>query len=236
MKQEVPFNKDIEANHGYLYTTNAPLSSCRANSRITQMIEQATDYRNKNVVDVGCGDGTYTVSLKQNTGATSVVGIDPSANAISVANQNRPAISQLSFRAGFARDLIADQMTFDIAVYRGVIHHTLAPAEEIAAALRLANEVVFVEPNGLNGILKVIERTSRYHREHGERSFTSGQIRAWVEAAGGRVVTYRYFGLVPFFCPDWMVRLGIALEPLIERLPIFRNLLCGQILMVCRRK
>ena len=236
MKQEIPFNDDVEANGGYLYTTNAPPSSVRANSRITQMIESAAAYRNKKVADVGCGDGTYTVSLKQNTGAASVLGIDPSANAVSVAEKKHGKIAHLSFRTGFSHDLIAESKTFDIAVYRGVIHHTFKPQEEIASALRLADEVVFLEPNGLNGVLKIIERTSSYHREHGEQSFTAGRIASWIEAAGGKVTSVTYFGLVPMFCPSWFVKLGVALEPLVEKIPILRSLVCGQVLVVCRRK
>lgn len=93
---------------------------------------------------------------------------------------------------------------------------------------QIADEAVILEPNGLNIVLRLIERYSAYHVAHDERSFTPARMRRWIERAGGQVRQARYSGLVPFFCPDWFVPVGSALEPFVPRLPILRAFACGQ--------
>jgi hypothetical protein len=82
----------------------------------------------------------------------------------------------------------------------------------------------------------LLENFSDYHKRHGERSFRLGKLRRWIEAGGGTVDRAFYFGLVPFFCPDWLVSLGSSLEPFIERMPLLRTLACGQIAIQASRQ
>ena len=226
-----PFESDIDAFGRYQYTGSDRVSTVRANRRFSDMILSATDMRGRRVVDVGCGDGTYTALLGHESGAASVLGIDPAQAAITVA-RSRPAPATVSFRHGTAATLMAEGAVFDVAVYRGVIHHVADPAGEIRAALRLAPTVVFLEPNGMNPVLKLLERFSTYHREHDERSYVASTYRDWIESGGGRVRSSIYFGLVPHFSPDWLARTGAVLEPVIERIPGLRIITCGQLLVV----
>jgi ubiquinone/menaquinone biosynthesis C-methylase UbiE len=226
-----PFESDIDAFGRYQYTGSDRFSTVRANRRFSDMILSSTDMRGRRVVDVGCGDGTYTALLGQESGAASVLGIDPAQAAVEVARA-RPAPATVNFRHGTAATLIAEGAVFDVAVYRGVIHHVADPAGEIAAALRLAPTVVFLEPNGMNPILKLLERFSSYHRDHDERSYIAATYRNWIERAGGRVRSTTYFGLVPHFSPEWLARTGAALEPVVERIPALRLITCGQLLVV----
>ncbi len=39
---------------------------------------------------------------------------------------------------------------------------------------------------------------------------------------------FRYFGLVPYFCPDLVARAGRLCEPVVEHLPLLRAAACGQ--------
>jgi hypothetical protein len=105
----------------------------------------------------------------------------------------------------------------------------------IREAFRLAPEVLIHEPNGNNFGLKIIEKTSRYHREHHEKSYSSRRLRRWVEEAGGEVVSQRFAGFVPMFCPDWLARLMKGAEPLLERLPLLNALGCAVYVLVARR-
>ena len=226
-----PFESDIDAFGRYQYTGSDRISTVRANRRFSDMILSATDMRGRRVVDVGCGDGTYTALLGHESGAASVLGIDPAQAAVTVA-RSRPAPATVSFRHGTAATLIAEGAVFDVAVYRGVIHHVADPAGEIQAALRLAPTVIFLEPNGMNPVLKLLERFSTYHREHDERSYVASTYRHWIESGGGRVRSSTYFGLVPHFSPQWLARTGAVLEPVIERIPGLRVVACGQLLVV----
>lgn len=230
-----PFNADISSHGGYQYARPGRRSAVYANRRFSDIIIGHARLDGKRVVDVGCGDGTYTAVLAAETRARSILGIDPAAKAIELANASYAREpGALAFRSCFASDLIAEGEHFDVAVYRGVIHHVGDPAGEIAAALKLADRVFFLEPNGANPAVKLIERMSSYHRSHEERSYFLSRYRAWIENSGGSVEEAFYFGLVPMFCPDWFVTVASALEPVVERVPGFRALTCGQIAIVAR--
>lgn len=232
MREDVtqPFNADVAAGGAYRYTTETHLSCVRANRRFSDVILQNLPATARRIVDVGCGDGTYTAVLAAESGAESVVGIDPADRAVAGARERYHAsVPRLTFRTARASELVAAGERFDAAVYRGVIHHVADPAGEIATALRLADTVFFLEPNGWNPVLKILERASAYHREHEERSYGLGRYRDWISEGGGRVESSFFFGLVPMFCPDWFVGFAAGLEPLVERLPLVRRLVCGQV-------
>ena len=92
---------------------------------------------------------------------------------------------------------------FDVVLLQSILHHADAPEQMVREALRVAPRVVVHEPNGNNLGLKVIERVSKYHLEHGERSYTPRRVGRWVSDAGGAVVSCRFAGFVPMFCPDF---------------------------------
>src|SRR5262249_39442279 len=130
----------------------------------------------------------------QETKAQSVLGIDPAGVAIEHARRKYVGTEpRLQFRSCLARDLLSEGQQFDVAIYRGVIHHVADPAREIAESLQLAPTVFFLEPNGYNPVLKLLERFSRYHVEHQEQSFGLRRLKQWIEAGGGRIACGRYF-------------------------------------------
>ena len=208
-----PFDRDVELNEGYRYTTNAPLSSRLANDRLTDATLDLVPLAGRSLVDVGCGDGTYTADLARRGGPSQVVGVDPSPRAVEVASRRHP---ELRFEVGDAGWLESTAERFDVAVARGVLHHADDPPRLVRGIGRVAEIVVVIEPNGWNPVLKVIERGSAYHRAHGERSWRSSVIDGWLREAGFRPAARTWAGLVPFFCPAPAARLLKALEPLVE--------------------
>jgi len=208
-----PFDRDVELNEGYRYTTNAPLSSRLANDRLTDATLDLVPLSGRSLIDVGCGDGTYTADLARRGSPSAVIGIDPSPRAVEAAGRRHPG---LRFEVGDAAWLEATPDRFDVAVARGVLHHADDPARLVRAIGRVAGTLVVIEPNGWNPVLKVIERASAYHRAHGERSWRSSVIDGWLREAGFQPVTRIYAGLVPFFCPAPVARLLKRLEPLVE--------------------
>ena len=210
-----PFERDVELNEGYRYTTNAPLSSRLANERLTDATLELVSLAGRTLIDVGCGDGTYTSELARRGSPAEVVGIDPSPGAVEVAARRYP---DLRFEVGDAGWLESTAERFDVAVARGVLHHADDPARLVRAIARVAHTVVVIEPNGWNPVLKLIERASSYHRAHGERSWRSSVIDGWLREAGFVPARRLYAGLVPFFCPDAAARLLKTLEPLVEAL------------------
>ncbi len=223
------FNRDAVANEGYRYTTNAPFSAQVANRRITEAVLERIGARVRTVLDVGCGDGTYTAELKAALPQVRFVGLDAAAKAVEGAAVNHPSCE---FLVGDACDYSTwPQERFDLAIARGVLHHLPDAKLALKNLVRAADEVLVVEPNGNNPVLKVIEVVSPYHREHEEQSFSSRALRAWAEAAGGQVMSFDYIGFIPYFFPTAPARAIYAVQPWLERVPVVRQVLSGQIVM-----
>src|SRR6476661_5474607 len=83
------FDRDAERNEGYLYTKNPRLSCRLATQRSTDAILATERLCNRSVVDVGCGDGFYTIRFWDRAQPKSMVGLDPAGHAIAVANTNK---------------------------------------------------------------------------------------------------------------------------------------------------
>jgi ubiquinone/menaquinone biosynthesis C-methylase UbiE len=221
-----PFNSDAAGGEGYIYTTTKQLSSRLATARQQDLILEMGRFEGRSVVDIGCGDGFYTIGYWDRGRPRSLAGVDAAPNAIEVANRNRGA-RPLDFKVGDFHELSYPDSSFEIAILQGVLHHDDDPLRTIKEALRVAADVVVLEPNGLSPGAKVIEKVSAYHREHHERSYSRGRLRSWFEQAGGKVVAERYGIFVPMFCPDWMARPMKALEPAVEATPGLRMLGCS---------
>lgn len=232
------FDRDTLEKGGYLYTDPAHLSGRLANERITKAIHSSVPLENRNIIDLGCGDGSYTMGLATGENCL-VLGIDPAREPIAVAEKNarKNATPNIRFRAAAIEDvpeMFGDR--FDIAILRGVLHHLTDPENAVRIAHSIAGQVVIVEPNGLNPGLKILEKVSRYHIEHGERSFAPSTIDRWCRSSGGEIVHREHFNFVPFFCPDWMARILSKAQPIVEAWRPVRVICCGQYLVVSRRK
>jgi ubiquinone/menaquinone biosynthesis C-methylase UbiE len=228
------FNEDVASNEGYLYTTNTSLSSTLATSRSEQIILEADEFKDKNVLDMGCGDGHYTMRFWDQGHPKSMVAVDGAAKAIEIANKkkgNRP----IRFEVADAHSVPYPDNSFDVVLIQSILHHDDRPFDMIAEGFRLAPRIIIHEPNGNNFGLRIIEKTSRYHIEHNEKSYFTGQIRDWVAKAGGKVVSTRFAGFVPMFCPDWMARAMKFAEPIIETVPLLNGLGCSVQLIVAER-
>jgi 2-polyprenyl-3-methyl-5-hydroxy-6-metoxy-1,4-benzoquinol methylase len=224
------FNKDVATGTGYQYTVSERRSVRIANDRMTRGIREAVDLSGKRVLDLGCGDGVFTLALLE-MGAASIVGTDPAEVAVQAAGARAAAAGvadRVTFSVQNIYDAVPEGAAFDTVVLRGVLHHLPDAKEAVRIAARLANEIVILEPNGGNPILKIIEKTSSYHIEHEEQSFLPSTINGWLEAAGMRVVHGKLINLVPLFCPTPFVGMLKAMEPLVEAVPGLRLLGCGQ--------
>jgi SAM-dependent methyltransferase len=228
------FDRDAASHSGYLYTATSKLSSRLATQRSTEAILATGRFAGRSVLDVGCGDGFYSNRFWDAAGPKSWVGVDPAENAIQVANANKEA-RPIRFEVGDAHRLAYPDNSFDLVLVQSILHHDSDPRQTLREAFRVAPQVLIHEPNGNNVGLKLIQVASRYHREHGEKSYTTRRMRGWVEAAGGKVVDLRFAGFVPMFSPDPMAKAMRAMEPMLERAPGFRALACSVYVMVAVR-
>lgn len=225
-----PFDSDAAGGEGYIYTTAGQFSSRHVLARHMELILAMGRFEGRSVVDIGCGDGFSTLRFWDRAHPRTMAGVDPAENAIKVANSKR-GDRPIEFRVLEGNRVPFEDATFDVAVIQGVLHHADDPAATIKEGLRVAREIVILEPNGLNPGLKLLEKVSPYHRKHNERSYSRRRLRGWVEAAGGRVVEEKFAVFVPIFSPTWIARTMAAVEPAVEAIPGLRAVSCSVYVM-----
>lgn len=80
-------------------------------------------------------------------------------------------------------------------------------------------------------MMKIAEKLMPYMREHHEQSFSSSQLRRWGRKAGFTIQSQSYVRFVPYFCWTPLAKLAHRLEPIFERLPLFRACFAGTIVL-----
>ena len=227
------FNKDIISHGSYVYN-NGRLSSEFASERTNREIENNYSFAGKRVLDLGCGDGRYSLYLASTLPVESVVGIDAAELVVEVNNEKAETLGlndKVRFQVGDIYNLELKEH-FDCVVMRWMMHHLPDPALAIKKIASLTDTLIIADPNGWNPVLKLLERFSPYHIEHDEKSFVLRNVVKWVEQAGFNVSHTKYVNLVPMFCPDWMAKICKTFEPVVEMLPIVRNICCGQFILI----
>lgn len=228
------FDNDIDKYGGYQYTDTHTFSAKVSNQRISDMIHKLIPPNTQSILDFGCGDGTYTALIKNQFPQAKVSGFDPAKKAIACAKEKH---THIHFYIGDLLDAAnIEKEIYDVGVLRGVIHHLQDPALAIQNALSIAKELIIIEPNGNNPILKGIERKSKYHIAHEERSFSFNYFSQLISTLGAEIIFKKYIGYVPFFCPELPARIIYLLQPLLERIPGFRTVFAGQIVLVVKKK
>lgn len=228
------FDKDAEANSGYLYTNTTRLSCQLATQRTTDIILETDEFSGRSVLDVACGDAFYTIRFWDRGHPKRLVAADAAVTAVQVGARNSDSRG-IRFLAGNAHRMPVKNDSFDVVLLQSVLHHDDDPLQMIKEAFRIAPRVVIHEPNGNNPGLKIIEKTSPYHIEHNEKSYSTLQMKRWIKTAGGTVVYEKTAGFVPMFCPDWMARTMKYVEPVVEWIPVFRSLACAVYVIVASR-
>jgi ubiquinone/menaquinone biosynthesis C-methylase UbiE len=223
---ETAFTSDVAKHGGYAYTAGT-LSGDMSNARISKSILGMDSFVGKKILDIGCGDGAYSYEFVQH-GAAFVLGVDPVAKAIESAAEKYKNISNLRFECADIYKMELPSQPYDIAVLRGVLHHLPDLEKGIEIACKLAKKILVMEPNGYNPVLKIIEKTSKYHIEHREQSFTPKRLRQLFEKNNGKIIFDEFVGLVPFFCPDYLAKILKFFEPTTELLPLIKHISCGQ--------
>lgn len=230
------FNKDVIANNGYLYTNNAPFSSFLANKRLTEITVDKIGLNSCSIIDIGCGDGTYTNALLMALNEVELSGTDPAAKAIALASNKFKSINFFVSNILEKRTFIKKAGHYKTAVLRGVLHHLNDPELAVTNSFLLANELIIIEPNGNNPVLKLIEKYSKYHVEHEERSFSEKQLKQFCSSAKAKVKSLNYVGFVPFFCPEFLAKIIFYFQPMLEKIPIINKYLSAQIVITCSIK
>ena len=228
------FNDDIKKTGQYLYTNfqkySAYIATKKQSDTLIDMIREQTD-KNISILDVGCGDGVFTIELFKALKPKKIVGFDSARSAIQAANE-KVAVKdkkKIVFQYGNVYDAhkLFGNNSFDIVVVRGLLHQLYEPQKAIKSLSSLSKKIVVLEPNGYNPILKVIEKISPYHRRHEEKSYWPPLLNKWFINNKFTVKEQQFFSIVPYFCPSPLAKLLEFVEPLMERIPYVKVLYSG---------
>ena len=106
-------------------------------------LRQYADFKNKEVLEVGCGNGRVSAMLAPII--ASLVAIDPDGERLKAARAKVPGVD---FRQGVGENLEFPDCTFDIVAFTFSLHHQ-DPVKALAEArrvLRPSGSVVIIEP------------------------------------------------------------------------------------------
>jgi 2-polyprenyl-3-methyl-5-hydroxy-6-metoxy-1,4-benzoquinol methylase len=237
------FNRDIIKYGGYKYSQKK-LSTIIALSIETKFIlKNLIDFQDLNFIDFGCGDGKNTKKLLK-ARPNSILAIDPAKNAIEHAQVNYSS-NRITYKVGNLSSLNTilnnprNKKIYDILILRGAIHHfsdnDFKFFFKIISNKNLKINILLCEPNGSNLILKVIEKISKYHIEHNERSYTHYKIKKKLEQSGYEIIQTDFFKLTPYFCPDWFAILSNYFHNFFLKIPFIKILVLGNYTILAKK-
>ena len=228
-------NRDIKEKGGYLYNSGS-LANQITHKRITDVITSFYDFTNKRILEVGCGDGKFTGEFHNFRGGGYILATEPAEQAIESAKmlKNKLNIDNIDFVVKNIYNFDINEK-FDLVFFNGVLHHLGDPNKAIEIASKFADEMIIFEPNGYSPALKIIEKASKYHREHEEQSFFLFTINKWLGNAGMKIKKYKFIDIIPVFSPDVLTRILKPFVPICENIPIFKRLLCARVVIYAKR-
>lgn len=155
----------------------------------------------KTVLDVGCGNGIFTVPLARR--GARVVGTDLSAHMLGL-NPHAARVRASAFALPFA------DRAFDIVFAANLLHHV----EDVPGALRemlrcSSRHLMLIEPNRWNPLMLALGLLVR--AERGVLRSSRSALVQWLERAGCRVTATCTTGMIsqnntPAFLVPWLKR------------------------------
>lgn len=154
-----------------------------------KLFDQASVQPDHRILDIGCGTGTFAVSIKRWLPTVDVVGLDPDPKALARSHRKaRAAGVSIRFDQGFANALPYTDASFD-HVFSSLMFHHLQQDTKLAT-LREVRRVL--KPGGSLHLLDFVEPGKHSHNPLARWLHTSQQMQdntqerilSWMSEAG----------------------------------------------------
>lgn len=133
----------------------------------------------QSVVDLGCGDGTLLVEIREALPGAALAGIDLSEPQIEDNRRNMPDIAW--FAANLESGAVDVPRRFDALTSSEVIEHLDDPAKLLQVAGTIANPAALLVLTTQSGAMRETEKRVGHHRH-----FTAGEMRKLLAENGWR--------------------------------------------------
>lgn len=226
------YNSDIKKTGGrYLYNDGSLSEKITKKKNMDAMLSMY-NFDGKNVLEIGSGDGSFSLEFAQKNINSNIIATDPSEEAIKAAKelQKKLNINNITFKVDNVYEMKEDKK-FDCIIFIAVLHHLPDPEKAISIATNYSNNLLIIENNGYAPALKILEKISKYHIEHDEKSYTLNKLNKWINNAGMKLINYKYVDIVPNFCPNWFAYLLNLIAPIFENIPILNKLSCARVVL-----
>lgn len=183
-----------------------------------EFLNQHVSFTNRRVLEVGCGNGTFTIRLAQK--AAAVIGVELSSHMLGE-NPHKLCV------VGTANGLPFPDQSFDIVFAANLLHHVSTPHEVLGELRRCsARYLMLVEPNRWNPLMLGLGLVVK--AERGTLRSSRRTLLRQVEHAGLRIVALTTTGMIsqnrtPGFFVPWLKRFD-------------REMALGEYIVICAER
>ncbi len=251
-KNQVKMNEISKDNQKEFFDRTYEFDVREPVSKYYTVVKSSRDYyetlllsncRNKNVLEYGCGTGSYAFSLAEY--GSKVIGIDISETAIRLAKERakQEALENIQFLVMDAEAMQFEDNNFDIVCGTAILHHlNLHKAmSELTRVLNPTGKAIFIEPMGHNPVINLYRKLTPHFRTKDEHPLTVKDLSLIKEFF--HEVDWRYFHLfsllaVPFrnkkFFPSLLKILDTIDRKLFKWAPFIR-LFAWQVVIILEK-
>lgn len=188
------------------------------------------------ILDIGCGTGYTSLrypGFKKNE--NEIISMDISKKEIQMAKK-------YANEQGETRDfLIANALylpfkndSFDAAFCIYVLHHIFDHQEAIKEMTRVSKKICCVEPNTINPLQILYQRTNLAKKRGDIKAFYLSRLKNEFNSVDLRnIKTRRILFTVPFF-KGILLKINLLFEPILEKIPLI-NYICGSLVVYGER-
>lgn len=94
----------------------------------------------KNILDVGCADGTVTLALADMYPSINFVGIDLNKEFVDIARKKIGERKNIRFESGYLRERLTNPERFDVVLFCSVLHEFFSYGEGISTVVKALSD------------------------------------------------------------------------------------------------